>query len=96
MTPLGNRIKDPNEFLDYTVKWQDKLGTDTILSSTWTVESGTGLILSDPSFNNTSKTTTIWAGSGTDGVIYTLRNHVVTTGGRIIDEFFFLTVESKA
>jgi hypothetical protein len=95
MKSLGNRVKDPNEVLDYLVKWQPKIGTDTIASSTWTVVSGAGLVLNDQSFDNTAKTTTVWAAGGTDGIIYTLLNHLVTNGGRTIDEYFYLTVESK-
>jgi hypothetical protein len=95
MKPLGNRVKDPDEILDYMVRWQPEIGTDSISSSTWTVESGAGLSLNG-SFDNTAKTTTVWVSDGIDGVTYILLNRVVTTGGRTIDEYFFLTVESKS
>jgi hypothetical protein len=55
--------KDPDAVLDYAIDWTDRLGSDTISTSTWTVPSG----ITKDSDNKTTAKTTIWLSGGTVG-----------------------------
>lgn len=64
--------------LDYQVNWATWLGSDTIVTSTWTVETG----LTKDSISNTTTTATVWLSGGTVDETYEVVNTIVTTGGR--------------
>lgn len=68
--------KDPDEILDYSIDWTNKLqSSENISTSTWTVET-TGITkVSDTS---SSKISTAWLSGGVDDVTYTLKNTIVT------------------
>lgn len=75
---LESYVKDPNAVLDYALDWAPYLGTDTILTSIWTVDGDVtitqeGLV---------SPFTQVWVGGGTAGTLADLTNHVVTQQGR--------------
>jgi len=55
--------KDSDETLDYQIDWSSWLGTDTISTSTWVVDSG----ITKVSDTNTTTTTVIWLSGGSDG-----------------------------
>lgn len=91
--------KDPDEVLDYGLDW---LGTaakpgrlfgsgDTIVASTWDVPSG---ITKDSDLFSGSATT-IWLSAGTDKTRYVLTNHIITAGGRHMDQSVKLLVKTK-
>jgi hypothetical protein len=87
-------IKDPNEVKDYSLDWSALLGaSDTITSSTWTVDEGSGLVIDSDSHGTTEAT--IWLSAGTDGTNYALVNRVVTAGGRTYDQTVRLKVREK-
>ena len=87
-------IKDPNEVKDYSLDWSALLGaSDTIASSTWTIDEGSGLTIDSDSHNTAE--TTIWLSAGSDGTNYSLVNRVVTTGGRTYDQTVRLKVREK-
>jgi hypothetical protein len=75
--------KDPDEVLDYALDWSERLGTDTIASSSW-VDPPTGIVIDSNAFDPTS--TLLWLSGGTDGESYTFINRVVTAGGRTMDQ----------
>jgi hypothetical protein len=83
--------KDPNANLDYQIDWSSWLGSDTISSSAWTVQSG----LTKGSDSKTDTTTTVWLSGGTAGQTYRVTNRVVTAGGRTDDRSFWVVVEEK-
>jgi hypothetical protein len=83
--------KDPDEVLDYVLDWSERLGTDTIATSTWTVPTG---IVKD-SDANTASTTTIWLSSGTLNAKYSLVNRIVTAGGRTMDQSVVVKVKAR-
>lgn len=83
--------KDPDGVLDYQIDWSDWLGTDTIVTSTWTV--GTGI--TKDSDTNTTTTATIWLSGGTAGTTYELTNEIVTTDGRTDNRTIYVTVKEK-
>lgn len=73
--------KDPDSVLDYSIDWSQWLGSDTIVSSSWSVTSG---IAVDSNTNGTTSTT-IWVSGGTAGTTYSLQNRIITSGGRTKD-----------
>jgi hypothetical protein len=84
--------KDPSAVLDYTIDWEDWLCTgDTISTSTWTVPTG----ITEDSDTNTTTTATIWLSGGSDGVMYTVVNRIVTAKSRTDDRSLEITVEEK-
>jgi hypothetical protein len=83
-------VKDPDEVLDYQVDWTEKLATDTIATSTWIVPAG----LTKDSDSNTPTKTTIWLSGGTPGEQYGITNRITTTGGRTIEQWLTIRVES--
>ena len=84
-------IHDPQAQLDYTINWADWLGSDTISTSTWTVESG----LTEGTNTSTSTTATIWLSGGTAGQTYSVTNRIVTAGGRTDERTITLKVRNR-
>jgi len=89
---MASYVKDPAEKKDYSVDWSLHLVTDTIGTSTWTVE--TGLTQTTPAASNTDTTTTIWLSGGTADEDYTVTNHVVTAAGREFERSFVVMVRN--
>lgn len=72
--------KDPGSTLDYSFDWTAWLATsagDAIASSTWT---NPGLTAGVATF--AAGVTTVYLSGGVAGIIYTVTNTIVTTGGR--------------
>lgn len=89
---MAKRIdKDPNAVLDYRVDWSEWLAGDTIVASTWVVESG---IVNDLDTFNTTMAV-IWLSGGTLGEIYTVTNRITTALGRIDDRTFLVEIKNK-
>jgi hypothetical protein len=86
--------KDPASILDYVFDWSTYLGTDTISTSSWSV-TPSGLTITSPAATNTTTTATVWASSGTVGVIYILTNHITTAGGRTEERSFEIQVVNQ-
>jgi len=80
--------KDADAVLDFTIDWEDWLGTDTISTSTWTVASG----ITEDSSTNTTTTTTVWLSGGTAGATYTVTNRIVTLAGRTEDRDLLILI----
>lgn len=88
---VGSFTKDPDANLDYSIDWTSWLAGDTILTSTWSVESG----LSLGTETNTSTLSTVWISGGTIGHSYIAVNRIVTTGGRTDDRSILIMVKQK-
>lgn len=74
-------LKDPNAVLDYVNDWSDWLGTDTIVTSTWTPPTG----ITVDSHVSTDTSATVWLSGGTAGTTYSVVNRIVTAAGRTED-----------
>lgn len=85
--------KDPDEVLDYKINWAKRLGSDTIVSSTWDVPSG--LTHGPPADTFTNTTTTVWLSGGTLDAVYDITNHIVTAAGRHMDQSARLKIKLK-
>lgn len=83
--------KDPDAVLDYRIDWATWLGVDTISTSTWTVPAG----ITKFTDSKTTTTTTIWLSGGTAGETYSVKDHIVTAGGREDERTLTIVCESK-
>jgi len=84
--------KDPDARLDYTVDWEDWLGSsDFIVSAATSVQSG--LTLYTEAF--TSTVHTIWLTGGTPGQEYNVTSRIITNAGRIDDRSFTIRVSER-
>lgn len=89
---MTNHIKDPDSKLDYGFDWSSWLATgETILTSTWTVETG----LTKVSDSNSTTATTIWVTGGTVGESYVITNHITTSDGREDDRSHVLKIKDR-
>lgn len=73
--------KDPSELFEIVFNWLPQLEVDgdTLTGSLWEVS--TGILNQGDSFDADS--TTIWISGGEHGQLYTLKNTVNTTNGRV-------------
>jgi hypothetical protein len=93
---IWERTLDPQETVDYSINWANDLGSDTISTSTWTFDvanTDTALVKSNPT--KTDTTTTIWLNGGTNGVVYSIRNTIVTAGARTFERTAKITVRNS-
>lgn len=93
-TKLDPFIKDPNAVLDYAVSWAAWLAevADTLVTSTWSVLSGTVAIDSDVSDTTVA---TVWLRGGAVGEKCSLLNRVTTAAGRIDDRTIYVKIKEK-
>ena len=84
--------KDPDEVLDYVLDWSLRLGSDSIITSSWVVDNP-GLVINSNSYVPTN--TTIWLSAGVVNVSYLLTNHVVTQGGRTMEQSVKIKIKEK-
>lgn len=81
---LATVNKDPGAALDYKIVWSTYLdaleATDTIVSSTWSVD-GSGLTIDASTFDTT--TTTVRLEGGTVGQKYKVKNTVTLASGQV-------------
>ena len=92
--------KDPDEYLDYTLDWSDRLSSDKIVSSTWSTPTVVGSTLATSgvtlaTFSLATTTTTFWISGGIEGSAYQTTNHIVTAAGRHMDQSVKLKIKSK-
>lgn len=84
--------KDPDEVLDYTLDWSDRLGIDTIATSTWP-DPPEDIVIDSDSFDMTS--TLLWLSGGTVDTQYIFTNRIVTAGGRTMDQSVRLKCKTR-
>lgn len=84
--------KDPDEVLDYAIDWSARLETgDTIVASTWTVQSGLSSSLDSFSGSRAS----VWLSGGSEGQTYVATNRVTTSENRVMEQSVKIRVRSK-
>ncbi len=83
--------KDPDDILLYKMDWVAWLGTATITSSAWIVD--TGLTVVDDTIYD-STTATIKVSGGTAGTRYKLTNRI-TTADEQKDESMYIRVQEN-
>lgn len=85
--------KDPDEVLDYTHDWTDRLGGDTI-TGTPTATVIQGDVVKD-STSTTSGVQTVWLSAGTDGTHCLIELECTTTGGRTFQEVVQIWIRER-
>ena len=94
--------KDPDEKQDYKLHWTNRLTplADTVATSTWSIVTDmTGdvapleIVTSD--IYNVNLSTRVWLRAGTIGNTYQLLNHIVTVGGRILEQTCSIKIKTR-
>ena len=84
-------FKSPSSVLDYQHDLTSELGTDTISTSAWSLDSG----ITKDSDSKTTTASTIWISGGTVGMTYSVANTIVTAAGRTHYKAFYLRVQEQ-
>lgn len=96
---MATYTHDPDAKLEYGFSWSDWLGTDTIVTSTWSITRVKASVTDTPPVLSASThdttTTTVWVDGGTNGNDYTLTNHVITAAGREDDRSHLLKCRNR-
>ena len=86
--------KDPNDVLDYSFDWSDRLDPgDSISSATISLATAAGLTINTQSYDTT--TATVWLSGGTDGETAAVLCRIVTDDGRTMDWTASLAIVSQ-
>ena len=85
------QYKSPGAVLDYVHDISAELGTDTISTSTWALDSG----ITKDSDTTTTTAATAWISGGTLGRTYSLTNTLITTDGRTHVKTFYLRIQDQ-
>jgi hypothetical protein len=93
MSTLNWPPKDPNELLDYSINWTNRLDRgDIIVDSSWTVPST--IVRYANAFSQTL--TTIWLSGGTvSSTPVAVTNQITTQGGRIMEQTVNIKIVTK-
>ena len=83
--------KDPEAVLDYYVNWAAWLGDDTIVTSTWAVDTASDVDLGDPI--DLGPLQGIWVSGGTVHTTALLTNHILTAAGREDERTILLVIK---
>lgn len=83
--------KDPDAVMDYIINWSNWLRSDTISTSSWTVDDG----ITKDSDSNTTTTATIWLSGGTEVREYKVVNEIITAGGRTKQQTLVVRIRDK-
>lgn len=83
--------KDPDEVLDYSIDWSERIENRSIASVTWTVPTGLTIILQSAPANNV---TTVVLGGGVEGVTYKVGCRITTPDGLVLEESPYLKIKS--
>jgi hypothetical protein len=86
-------IKDPDATLDYAFDWSQWLGTDTISTSTWVVESPLSIVPASETFDATS--TRVFVTGGDLNGSYILSNRITTNGSRTDDRSIEIKIRNR-
>lgn len=94
--------KDPDEKQDYKLHWTNRLTplADTIASSTWSIVEATQtdedpLVIVTQDLYDSNLSTRVWLQGGKLGAKYQLLNHIVTNGGRILEQTCELKIKVR-
>ena len=90
--------KDPDETLDYTLRWFNELDrlSDTIATSSWRIEGAdSALVIDSSAFSAPDHLAHVWLTAGTEGVKYNVINTITTTGGRTYERTVQLQVKER-
>lgn len=78
---IERRYKSPGEVELFGVDWADRLGSATLLTSSWSVAAG----VTQVSTGFTATQTSIKLSGGTLGSVYRITNQVTTSDGETLE-----------
>lgn len=88
--------KDPQADLDYRFDWRPWLLADTIVSSTWEVQLGSGLTMHDSTIEDSDTETVVWlAGGVVSDVAWRVTNTIVTAAGRTEERSLMVRIKER-
>jgi hypothetical protein len=87
-------FKDPDEIIDYMVKWGTRLGIDTILTVTWTI-TGPDSSLIKTAQSNDATNAVIWLSGGTLSQTYAVLCHITTAAARTMEQTVYIKIKAK-
>jgi hypothetical protein len=93
-------VKDPQATMPKGIDWTAYLAqidaAETISTSTWAITGADSVLTaSSPSIVTGSKKTQVRLSAGTEGLKYTVTNHITTSSGVIDDRSFIVLVEQQ-
>lgn len=88
-------IKDPDDILDYTFRWNNHLAADDEIIGTETVPSGSLRVFSDVLDEENPAVTQVWVKGGTRGVNHLMRTRFWTAKGRQHDFTWYIAGENN-
>jgi hypothetical protein len=86
--------KSPTEVVDYSFEWSDRLSTDTISSSSWSI-SGPDSSLTNDTDSTSGTTTSIRLSGGTSASTYYAKNTVITTAGQTLEQTAIISISTR-
>ena len=87
--------KDPDEILDFHVRWVNRIDEDDeIVSSTFTLVDEDSTVGIDESFID-GTTTIMWLSGGVDGESCSILNRINTLNGRRMDQTLVVKIKTK-
>lgn len=92
MAKTFDGVKDPQEIRDFGIDWLPDLGIKTIVSSVWTLVTGT-VVLEANSFTTTK--TIVRLSGGVDKENASLLNHIVLSSGEELELTVKVKIRSK-
>lgn len=86
--------KDPEAIRDYGLDWTPDIGTAVIVSSLWTVVSGSDTVVVERS-SYTDTNTTVRLSGGVAGEVVSLLNHIVMDDDEEDEQTMILTIKER-
>lgn len=86
--------KDPDETLNYLIRWAPRIPGDNINEATFSVISG-HVSIQGSSFDGTANTTTVILSGGTEGEVCEIHCRATTVGGLVLDQTVQLRIKSR-
>lgn len=88
-------IKDAGADLDYLIDWTGWLGSDTIVTSTWSAPPASQIVVHNPSVDSSSKMALVWLKGGVAGGPFLVTNHIITAAGRQEERSLNVTIQPR-
>ena len=88
------KVQDPDATITWTLDWSDWLGTDTIASATYTLQTGLTSVATSETTTTTSQKVTVDAGN-VGNILKMSAKPTTTTGAEIPERSITLAIEQR-
>lgn len=86
--------KDPEEVLDYSIDWTERLVSETIVTSTWSLTGDDNDLTADSDTISANRTV-LWLSGGTLNATYYCTNQIVTSGNRTMEQTVKIKIRAR-